>query len=108
MGIVRPRVSAGEPEMADVNVCPLLVGGPGDVPRSDTKDVNDRAVAPGVLSRLANAFSLDLIRLCRLVGPVIRWFLPTSAGFMPVGSDCMERVAETAVLDPTDLRMLVL
>ena len=108
MGSVRPRVSAGEPETADVNVCPLLVGGSGDIPRSDTKDVNDRAVAPGVLSRLAIAFSLDLIRLWRLCGPAIWWFLPTSAGFMPVGSDCIERVAETAVLDPTDLRMLVL
>ena len=108
MGIVRPRVSAGEPETADANVCPLLVGGPGDMPRSDTKDVNDRAVAPGVLSRLAIAFSLDFILLWRLVGPVIWWFLPTCAGFMPVGSNCMGRVAETAVLGPTDLRMLVL
>ena len=60
----RPRDSAGMPELAVASVCPLLVWGSCELPRFDANDVNDRAVALGVASRLeAMAFSLDLMRL---------------------------------------------
>ena len=60
----RPRNWTAMPELAVANVCPLLVWGSCELPRFDVNDVNDRAVALGVASRLdAMAFSLDLMRL---------------------------------------------
>ena len=97
-GNVRPRVSVGVPETAEWNVCPLLVCGSGEFPRWDIKDVRDRAVPTGVVSRLvARAASLALILIPRLVGSI-------SAGFLPVVSDLE---AETAFLELAVLRRML-
>ena len=102
LGNVRPRVSVGLPETADWYVCPLLVSGSGELPRCDAKDVNDRAVAAGVESRLVDkAASLALIRFWRLEDS-------TSEGFLPVVSDCTDLEVETAFLELAVLRMILL
>ena len=78
------------------------MSGSGELPRCDAKDVNDRAVAAGVESRLVDkAASLALIRFWRLAES-------TSEGFLPVVSDCTDLEVETAFLELAVLRMMLL